>query len=427
MRLINKLSVLFLIILVCNSCTKSSILGSDIIDQNKQLATFTDTIGLIGTSEAIDSVLVFEDSITSFRPQFLSLANIADPVFGKTIATIYSQLTADVLPNFKNPTVDSAFLYLAYPKTGTKFYGDTSVDMLINIYRLKDDLSGLKKLNSNISFDIEPTPIGTLNYKVTPNIVQPKISSDSFYVKIPIEPSFYKLLLDTTIYTNQTVFEKWMKGIVIKSETTSKCGVFFDMYPTNSITSLRLYYKNTNDTFGYTAIYKPSNVKFNTFKIDRSGAPVNDFTGNAAKGDSLLFLQGTSGIDVKFQFPSIKNFSNIAINKAELILPLRDNPSDLIPIQQLWASFKNTDNKFSPIPDIVDGGNAFEGKVDLKDGQYFYRLNISKYIQKVISEGLKPEIYISALSKQQNLNRSILQGVKNSKGRAKLNLIYTNY
>jgi hypothetical protein len=427
MKLINLISIL-LLLLILNSCTKSSILGSDIIEQDKLNVIFTDTVGLIGSSEVRDSILVYEDSTSTFNPQFKSLANMDDPILGNTNSSIVSQLVVDNRPNFKTPTVDSAFMYLAFPKIGKKYYGDTTMNMNIKIYQLKDDLTGTKKVYSNKKVSIEPTPIGTLDYKVNPNKVQSAIASDSFYVKVPISPSFYTLLLDTSKYTNATVFNQWIKGIIIKSETTNKCGLIFDMYSNTCITSMRLYFKNASDTVKYTAIYKTTAVIFNTFQNNRTGAPVNDFLNNTAKGDSLLFVQSTAGVDIKLQFPTLKNLKKVIINKAEIILPMRDNPTDFTPVAQLVATYKkSSDGTFTFIPDIINGGSVFEGTVDLKNGQYFYRLNISQYIQKVINEGLDPSIYINAESKQQTLNRSIIQGVKNSKASVKLNLIYTNY
>jgi Domain of unknown function (DUF4270) len=420
------------LILICVvfSCTKSSTLGEDFINSDKLNVRFTDTFNIEAISELKDSVLVYDDSSSfTFKPQYMTLGNVTDPVFGETNACIYSQFTPVSTPIFKLPKVDSLYLYLSFAKSGYKFYGDTSVAMNINIYRLNEELDK-KKYYSNIKLNYNNTPVSTFNYPINTSKVQPVVNGDSLYIKIPItDPAFIASLIDTSDgkYANATAFDKWFKGIVIKANNITKSALVFDMYSTSGITGMRLFYKNVTDTSTKVVVYQPTGVKFNTFSHNRNGFPVKDFLNNTSKADSLLFLQCTDGIDIKLSFPDVKKLNSVIINKAEILLPLRDNPTDFTPISGLTASKKNKDGTFSLIPDIIFGSNSFDGRLDIKDGKYFYRLNISNYLQNILKDNLTAEIYIQADRKQQTFNRSILYGAKNSTQKVKLNLVYTNY
>ncbi|MDR2868350.1 MAG: DUF4270 domain-containing protein, partial [Bacteroidales bacterium] len=112
----------------CNKETNS--IGLGLLDD--QLGTdFSDTTTLVAYSEKEDSLLTLQAN------NLLGVLN--DPVFGQTKSSIYTKiLLKSTSTNFGTaPVIDSLVLTLAY----SGYYGDTTQQIPIRVYRLTDPIS----------------------------------------------------------------------------------------------------------------------------------------------------------------------------------------------------------------------------------------------------------------------------------------------
>ncbi|HPT04584.1 MAG TPA: DUF4270 family protein, partial [Bacteroidales bacterium] len=82
---------------------------------------------------------VYDDSVRTDQVSPTLLGSIYDPVFGKTVASIYTQLSLSEYDyDFgTQPILDSLVLQLQYKG----YYGDTTTPMTVKIYEMADTLS----------------------------------------------------------------------------------------------------------------------------------------------------------------------------------------------------------------------------------------------------------------------------------------------
>jgi len=147
--------------MVLPSCTEKNVVGVDVLPNQSGLnTTFTDTVTIISNTVKEDSLRT--DTLFSKH----LLGNYNDPVFGKSQASIYTQV---LLPtnnvNFGDSLkLDSIVLTLAY----NGFYGDTSIPQTVEVYELNEDLSVGNEYYSDQDFIIKPTLLGSKTF--VPNL-----------------------------------------------------------------------------------------------------------------------------------------------------------------------------------------------------------------------------------------------------------------
>ena len=180
-----------------------------------------------------------------------------------------------------------------------------------------------------------------------------------------------------------------------------------------------------------------------SFEHDYSGSIVEPFIDDDNfTGDSLVFIQGMSGLNAKLSIPYARNLQNVIVNQAQLeftiatILPDDQPIFHEDPLEQLLISRKNSDGDLAIIADLeaaliqsnltgIFGGNLTstnKNNVVL----WTYTMNISEHLQNII-DGVEAsdEIFISALSKAQNAQRSIIFGPEHSTYPIKINVAFT--
>lgn len=444
-------SVSLLVLLIVGACNKSSQLGADLLSGEKLNLSFSDTlITVIAETENPDSVLAINysaSSLTSYTK--LPLGKMYDPVFGVTEARIYTNLaysnsTAPVLDGAATYVLDSAMFVLAY--NGADTYGDTTQKQSIGLYRLdaSEFLGGDNfTYYTNKRFKTEATKLGGLtNFTPLPNTsVHVEKDTNKYdyrpHIAIKIDNNFAKALLDTNIYSafnaNGGSVSKYFRGFEIRSEQTTNAMLSFNIADDSS--GLYIYYHKLNDTVKLSYLFRITSSTFPSFNHDYAKGSINKWY-NGKKtiaGDSLLFLQGMAGPNIKFEFPNLKKqLGTAAVNRAELEFTILEDSTDKYkPVERFILTTANG----TPVADLqrTGGFDDFGGVPITEAGNLRrYKCNISQHLQYMLSGTAGTILYLlpdntrgTAPDKQETTRRVILYGTKDPKYRTKLNLYYT--
>ncbi len=425
------------------SCSDASQLGADLFISDTLNLKFTDTLTINAVTDPVDSILI--------QTSNMLLGNVADPIFGNTDARIYTQLTTgSALPDFSFVESFTAYVDLVY--NPRRVYGDTSSLQRVNVYRLTDTIS-IDDIFSNKKRKSEPAPIASYLFSPKPNTTEMIVTivkddagvekrRDTTFatprIRIPVDKSFAQKIinLDTTSKTN---FTSWLKGLEIRVESPTNCMMGFNLGTGTNPSGLTINYKKTGDTTNYTYTFPTTGViKYTNFNLGYATAPIRPFIGSKAKGDSLLFIQGFAGTDVKLEFPYLKNLGNVVINKAELELTVANgtNIETFPAIEQLTlktAQFVGTKDlnldasySGSTVAELLStsGGTVRNETVNGVTVKKYY-LNLSSHLQLMLSGKQGTILYLTPHLKEQKGSRVVLYGPKHSKYRAKLNITYT--
>jgi hypothetical protein len=207
----------------------------------------------------------------------------------------------------------------------------------------------------------------------------------------------------------------------------------------NTATNINIYYRDNDGKKNimslYSGITSVKSVNFATTPSKLVASAIN----NKAVGDSVVYVQGMNGTDVKLSIPKIKNLynKNLIVNKATLEMYLKPTADGFINPPQLVLRKKNIGSVYEDlIPDVIFANNAstalaaFGGKPEkvTVNGEALikYTFNMSSYIQNIIDEPNTSEtFYLAFENKSSNINRGVFYGAKHPKYPMKFKLYYT--
>ena len=201
---------------------------------------------------------------------------------------------------------------------------------------------------------------------------------------------------------------------------------------THSYSRLTLFYHNkTQDSLSYYFIITNTDcARISHFEHDYSLATdiQNQLSTSPTIQEDNVYVQPMAGLRTKITIPYLQNLYNngkVAINKAELILPVEplsaDSPFVAHPI--LIAAIP--DSVLGPLnmPDINEQG--FGGNYDPTNK--LYKFNIARYIQQILNDTRKNQgIYIITNKSQITANRvQLIGGRKTLSNPMRLKITYT--
>jgi hypothetical protein len=438
----HKLLFLFALISLCwSACSEPTPFGADLLEDQVAQLEFTDTLSLQFTLEREDSLLTSDRS--SIASYFIC-GRLNDPFFGVSKANVYTLFQLSALsPDFSNADLDSIVLFLGYDANGV--YGDTLTPQTLHVNRLAEVIQNSKGYYSTNAIPAAEE-IGTLNNFMP----RPRTSVNLFdtitkgaYVRVPLSNALGQdiLKLDSATLANDSTFYAFVRGLRITAEPASDPGAMlaFDLND-SKFSFIRLYYTQ-NDTSKRTfdLRFRGTN-KFVQYEHDYSGKPVEALIGKPV--NELLYLQGITGLRLKMHVPFANALKNVAINKAELLLTVAEQPGDflsLAPASQLVMTKKSTDTTLAFISDVAYasnlgalrsffGGfpnNELVGGVTVKQ----YKMTMSSHFQDMIVDPTtsleERTVFINVFTQNGSAMRSILYGVNHPLYPAKLSIKYT--
>jgi hypothetical protein len=426
------LSVLFLFLLIFNSCKKADTVGLEVLPEEDRLqGEHTDTI-------TVWAHTLREDSLSTTKTTFHILGSHNDPIFGISKASIYTQFILEKIdPDFgTNATVDSVVLSLAY----AGYYAEImklAGEQSFSVHRVLEDMGDSTTYYSDDSLDYHKLPLGTFSGLIDTrkNVI---ISGDTLLpqMRIKLNNSFGNELINSTSLTSDESFLNDFKGFYITPTTQHLLtgqGSLIYINPASPYTKMTMYYHNSDTTAqqSFNFVVKSNTVRFNNFTHDYSGAfDVASQLADSTLGNERLYLQPMQGLKAKITFPHLNNLvangQQIAINKAELIFPIADGTtSRLSPASRLVVVKKGTDGN-----DKVLDDNVYES-ADFVGGYYNstkleYAFNIPRHIQGLLKDTTADKsIYLRVAGASVSGNRVVINGTGNTDKPLKLRLTYT--
>lgn len=421
---------LFTLILLSISCEKDpTFLGKNMIPSSDLINT------------RIDSTIVVK-AFTSKSPALNTIANarlllgeLTDPVYGKNKAEI-------LLPVFPYKSdslgtgrvIDSLILELKLDG----HYGDTLAQTL-RIFELSQKLSVDSSYFSDqeINGMYDPQELANTGFHPNDTLIRLNITNPDFLNKF--------LTTHDSVYKDAYDFGNNFKGFYFTTDPVAGSGSITYIDSLLNESSLILYYKNDStlaksDTINrnYRMVFINIAPKANVFTNDFTGSRASLNLDSASSSDSLLFVAGMASLQVNISFPEIENWkdsTNIAINKAELIIPLSTDVTQneaLIP-SRLMLTTKPDGDKDVRIFDYIIDNTSSSNKVrtifngyykDIKKGAYVF--NVGRHLQAYLNDETDSFDLVLTVN-QANLlaNRAVLTGPVQGKKGIQLKITYT--
>ncbi len=437
------LGLILLAIMAFASCTNDpDEIGIGVQPDNERLNMFaTDTVTVAVHSNFVDSVKTDETSRSL-------LGSYVDPVFGRTTASIYTQLRLSTTSvDFgDNPQLDSIVLSLEYTSIpladGSKMtaYGDTSTPQTFRVYEIDEPLNLDSSYYSNRAMALKQPEIGIKTIAIHP--------TDSLYIgvdsvrvmaqlRIPLTEAFgYHIL--TAPQENLGSMDKFLdfiKGIYVTADPVSSGGAigFFDLLKTNSKVTV-FYSNNEDDSLAYNFQITSESARYIHYSHDYSMGS-SDFLaqlqGDTALGAQKIYLQSMSGVSAEISFPYFRNWAgkHIALNEAKLVLTNIDQNSGFQAPPDLVLYRLTEDGAIKFLADQPEGPDYFGGKYDAESGTYTFR--ITQHLQQVLTtDTLTNRLYLGISGASLMPNRLIMAGYNpeppvNFADRLRLSVIYT--
>lgn len=449
---------LFLILLAgisisITSCDESSVIGLDVQPPNDLLnVSYIDTTTLITKTMLVDSLrsdetIIALANISNGTPgENVLIGNYTDPVFGKTTASLYTQVKlSSINPLFgTSPTVDSVVLSLVY---GPSYYGKTQhVPQNVNVYQVSEDINlttayfSHNTLSTFSSADLAanhtfiPAPADSV--EVTGHTKKPQL-------RIPLASNFGQLILDqqgSVTLASNSAFQSFMKGFYISTAYTLISppeGNILQFRLGDAETRLTVYYHSAeNDSLKFDMPLSGV-ARFSHFDHSYTTGIAAELTAQLGSTppaqNDVVFVQAMGGVKTKILFPYILDWIKagpIAVNRAELVIKADRSsayqPDTFAAPGRLVLFGIRDDGTNYELTDIAEGDNYYGGKYNATTHEY--RFNIARYVQEVLTGKLKNnglDLIISAGAV--NGSRIVLGGGGSTSAyQMKLNIAYTN-
>lgn len=445
-----RILLFLLIISTAFSCKKKNddnVLGLDVQPVNDLVGvTITDSVSIFMHTQKAESLRTYND-------RYKYLGSIQDPIFGKTEASIYTNLS------------------ISNNLTNVSFGSNAVLDSAEMVLRFNDESMG--SINDPLNYEVhimnEPILTATAyytsqNFAYSPSVVN--IGNGRFANRngvtclvIPLNRNMAQYILQTDAnLVNNAAFQAANKGFYIKAtnpNTAPKTGSIYRFDLDDAASGVVMYYHNGSSV----------NSKGQSFRFSFSGSDalrVNNITHNYAsayhnlydqingagtsdtlKGSSNLYLNSFGGTRVRVYLPYLKAFSdseNVSISRAELIIKVDEtlSPYDMnygYPAQLALIGCSSAGVE-ELVWDQLDAGDfvKYNGNYDATNKQYVF--NIARQMQKIITH--KVENYgfylvnampttISVARRDNRLRRAVIGGKGNAAYKPYFRVTYVKF
>jgi hypothetical protein len=423
---INRISILCIL---CGfaSCAEPDSIGMDLLIADEPGVFYTDTITLECSSIREDSLRSDEVSAT-----FNLAGAYYDPSFGSTIAGFYSEIR---LPNnnttfsFGNsPVLDSVVLTLTY----ADFYGDTTTMMNFRVFETDDKMVIDSSYYTNDTIAVKRELFSNMVSVRPKDSVLVDGAKRAPHLRLRLDDAFGNEVINapSSTFLNNNAFIDYFNGIHVTADyvPTPGKGVVASFNLLASMSKLTFYYKNGTDTTRFTANFEINSgcPRFNAFVHDYSTAQFGNTFPIA--GVDKLYIQSMSGLKARIKLPHIRSLAlngPVAINKAELFIPVTDNGT-FKSHNALLLFGVDSIGKEAIIPDIFESPSYYGGNFDVVANAY--KFNINRYVQKLISNPSLADYGLSVVSSGGAVNsfRTIVPGPSTLSGeKIKIKITYS--
>ena len=404
-----------LVLFAVSGCKKPTDLQADgLLPQEDVLyANQSDTARIL-------SYIVREDTLSTDELSACLLGSYTDETFGRTLASFSTQFVlSGANPSFPETfEVDSVIFSVAY--TGYS-YGSLGEGYL-SVKELSADLPKTGSFNSSYNAPV-------LNENLLADASQtfqfkPKTylfgTEDSLapQLRIPLKTSLGNRLLhpaDTAVLESDENFQTYFKGLKVEAGSYPMGVVALDL--TNINSKITVYYRFDNGGLADTTFYEfpvtsdcGRYSRLQHFYQYATQPELQELvTTDTLANQAMTYLQAGAGTKTKLILPNLLDLQmseGRIINKAELIVPYEPD-SRYAPTSQIFIFYQNSEGTLVALPDQFSG--TVGGGVE--EGNKRYRLNITQYVQKVISGELEnAPLFVVSGAAGVSVNRTILHG-----------------
>lgn len=422
--------LLLVVLFFFSTCKKEpQELGLDLVENNPLEVAFSDTTSVVAYSQREDSIRTDETSVAL-------LGNMFDPVFGKTTAIVFTQISlSSASPDFgTNPQCDSLVFSLQY----TGYYGDTTTPQTFRFYEITEQMYLDSSYYSNELLAYDPVALENHTFAPRPtDSVLVDTTKFEPHLRFVMNPALGNLILTApeSALDSNVSFREYFKGLaIVPDDVASGPGrgalLYFNFYA--NISRINLYYHNDEeDSLVYRlSLNSTSNARFVHFDHHGYEDASDIFRQQTIMGDTTLgqnqvYIQPMAGVKVKIEFPTLLNWvkeNNIAVNEAQLIF-YNQEPEGYYPAPVRLALYKlNDDGTLGFLIDQSEGDTYFDG---LYSGNR-YRFRINRYMQQVFNgDESNNGLYLFPSGASISASRVVLNGSQSVADKITLQLIYT--
>jgi len=421
------ISVVSIALLFLGSCSREE--GNIIIegqDGNKQMSLFvTDTLTLLTKT-------INEDSLPGNGLSYSLLGALNDPIFGKSKASIFADLSIvepnNQFPNTEEP--DSAILFIP-TVDGLNFYGDRNYIHNLTIAPITENIDPAKTYYQTDSFPVDfslatnysgqlindyQDSLGYRNIKLAPY--------KGIRVKLSAEFTKFLMNMDSEAYETNSGLDAHFKGLAIIPESKEVgTGSLAVMDLTNVISNayrakILLYYSDTQTfMFGF-------NGKSSVINRGQTGPytlEIQNQLDNPNNSYQTTFVQALSGVKTEIQIPHLLNLAkdgNISIQSAQIEFAVKDYNEYFFtaPRLSLFKPYAEGSQRNFLIEDAVSSSN-YGGTFNKSTGTYTF--TITRHLQNIINahyfnqEDINLGLYLAVPSDQPVIGaRSVIDHTK---------------
>lgn len=405
------------------ACEKPKSIGADIIPPGDLLnVQFTDTLSVEIETRLSDSTRTDEQPVNMF-------GNLIDPDFGRILTSTFTSFRMAGSNLFLGDSLQLDSIVLQLELTG--FYGDYKDAQILQVYELEQ-----KPLRENTYYNSDSISVASSNLLYSGGQSIQFGSEETFKqpYRIRLSNTLGQKILNATPeqFQNNETFTEFFKGLYLSTSPVSyvskEPGAVYYFKPDGSITGLYLYYKGKiggvfYDTLSYRFQINEDAGRFSRIRRQEiAGSLLDQVKQNPeVQGKQYALLQAGIPVNVFVKIPNLHNLFPVAVNKAELELPV-------------LTEYFGGSEKYQP-PSIIQGqeSDALGNAGDLFTSAIFdlekkvYTVALSSYSQRMInSASANYGFYLSSLNQSTNLNRVVLAGMNHPTRKPKLKISYTS-
>lgn len=398
------LLTLLISLFVLGGCTNPSGIGLDVDPGDEVVGALTDTLTLQAVTLADDSTRSSSFSQTAF-------GWFNDPVIGKTVADLALAIgRPSSVPRIRpDAQIDSVILVLPYGID--EYFGDTlNQTFPLQVRQLKEAYTD--GAYTTKQWSVEEEVIGTktvsrfaYKQKDSVRVMKHIDGKDSLVKDIPqlrvaLSAAFFKELLSNTVdsatLSTEAGFNNHVKGLYLSVDESAMSGIggIVTFRGVTDVTGIELTYRQSNGKEGddagidtirtflpttVTDSYTGTTYRRLASSIRRTYTADVQAQLESPEGNfETLYLQAPAGLRTRLRIPYIDSLKgrNIAVNKAELVVYLEDEPSEgewSIQAPRLTLYREDIAGQRQPVP---DGDSRTNGSSFVGDGRsIWYRSN----------------------------------------------------
>ncbi len=432
------------VVLVAAACSKSTLVGSELLENERADVQYVDSLDLRFTTVVDDSVQTFPASLDRRRENYL-LGQISDPVFGTSASEIYMHIGLGFSSNPLNllsGEIDSVVLYMEYDTNG--LYGEQGVPVSIEVRQMLESMDIDENYFANQSFEVDQAgPLGVLEHFVPQPFDSVLVTTPDDttlqlpHLRIPLDPGFLDAILtDTVNLQNQDSLNAVFNGLNIRMSQPANTMLSFNLKGYSGVT---VFYRIDGErTAQYDFEFGFTTVTTMHQEHNYTGSFVEPFIENQELGDSLFFVQSMIGLNAHMNIDHASSLGNVLINHATIEMygvQLDFDDGELYPpIDQMVTLDVNDDGEVVYSTDVVlplsadllveiFGGNA---GAPLAENPRIrkYEMTVTSQVQDIF-KGKNDRIVFASFLKTNRANRVVFLGPSNREYPPRLKLAYT--